>query len=378
MMHRPIRHVVPRLLAGLLLLGSQFYSAWAMDPDQGGGIGGTGITGMGAVQRFGSIYVNGREYFLTPDTRITEDGNTLRESDLHLGDVVIVQGRVEAGSGRSVAARVAVEQALRGQVDNVNVGSGTLTVLGQVVHVGRDTFDGSPENKPLKLEKVHVGDTVAVSGLLRADGTWAATRVQSFMRSVAQRDAWLLRGNLRAVDRVRGSLTVGAGSVHIDAARIPTNLAAGQAVRITGHYRQGKPYANNVRVERLDLGVAGTRLELSGYIQSQPAAGTATCNGVLLYYGTDTEFAGGRAADLARDMPIAVHGTLRPDGGISVERMVLHAEFLRVEMPLPRMEPPQRRMDPAEIHRPEVPSMRPMIERPMPERPMMDRPFTRN
>ncbi|MHB8238014.1 MAG: DUF5666 domain-containing protein, partial [Acidithiobacillus ferrivorans] len=84
---------------------------------QPGGIGGTGITALGVIQRFGSIYVNGREYVLSPQTRYSVDGAAGTAKDLHLGDRVTVQA---AADGRTIAQEVRVEHAVIGRVTEVD------------------------------------------------------------------------------------------------------------------------------------------------------------------------------------------------------------------------------------------------------------------
>ena len=80
----------------IFLYGVDFATAESTDP--GGGIGGTGITGFGVVQKFVSIFVNGREYILDDNTRVTRDGVSVDEKTLHLGDVVSIDGRIDAAA----------------------------------------------------------------------------------------------------------------------------------------------------------------------------------------------------------------------------------------------------------------------------------------
>jgi len=363
---------ISRFVAALLIFSGVLCPALAADPDQGGGIGGTGITGVGPIQRFGSIFVNGREYFLADRTRIVIDGNTFKERDLRLGDVVVVQGRVDTESGRSLALRITVEQALRGLVEKVDVEARTFTVLGQVVHVMPDTFGEAQASKPFNLTQVRVNQPIAVSGLAREDGSWTATRVSFPTAPAAGSVPFMLRGTLRAMDRTRGTLTIGGQTLTVTSSRLPTELATGQSVHVTGHYRSGLPQAQAVRLDRRDLGPAGSAVELAGYVQSRPAPEQVVCSGTLLRYSKDTQFTGGATDNLTPGMPVVVRGTVRADGSIGAERIMLRTEFLHVELPRPPDRPHEHGLQPSEQPppRPERPSIeRPQIDRP--QRPFM-------
>lgn len=355
------------LQAGLFILGGALHAAMAAEPDPGGGIGGTGITGVGPVQRFGSIFVNGREFFIDEHTDISADGVSLSERDLRLGDVVVVQGRVDTASGRSQAVRIAVERALQGLVEKVDVEAGTFTVLGQVVRVTPHTFGQTPGQTPWRLSQVRVDEPVTVSGIVREDGSWTATRVSRPVSPAAGAVSFVLHGTLRAVDQTHGTLTIGTQTLRIASTHLPPNLVVGQSVRVTGRYLTGVPAIQDVRIERRDLGNAGSRVELAGYIQASSAPGRAVCNNTLLHYGADTQFTGGTTAQLTRGMPVVIQGTLRADGSITAERILLRVEFLRAELPSVSIQSHEKAVQPPE-HRPSQP------ERPSIERPWIDRP----
>ncbi|WP_051955668.1 DUF5666 domain-containing protein [Beijerinckia mobilis] len=127
------------------------------------GIGGTGV--VGTIRRFGSIYVNGLRITYPEQVTVKIDGMPARPSDLKLGQVVRVLAR-EEGSVFSTG-RIDVASEVVGPVGSIQSRK-SMSVLGQKV----STIGLS------KNAKFRVGDTVAVSGLRRPDGTIVASLVE--------------------------------------------------------------------------------------------------------------------------------------------------------------------------------------------------------
>lgn len=359
------------MLGMLLAVGAFQPGVFAGDPDtdQQGGIAGTGIVAMGPVQRFGSIFVNGREYFLTERTLVKTEEDTQRGGELHLGDMVIVDGQVSDNGQRSNARTVTVQLALRGRVQTVDIKTGTLQVLGQAVHVSADTFGEIAER--VDLTRIRAGAMVAVSGLMRADGSWTATRVAG---SAPDSTGFVLRGTVRSLNREQNVVQIGEASVSLPARASTDAMQPGQLVRIIGRYGAGDALqGTRLVVEKPELGGPGTRIEMSGHIQSIPAPGTAICNGIVLRYGSGTSTTGGAMAKIAVGMPVTLRGVVDSMGGIAVQDVVLRSEFLRVN--LPRQGDASQAGSPARARNGDPPGAgRPQLERPQIERPNIHRP----
>ncbi|MHB8534171.1 MAG: DUF5666 domain-containing protein [Sulfuricaulis sp.] len=384
----------PTALFLFVLLGffCGVFPAMAEPTDPGGGIGGTGITGFGVVQKFGSIFVNGREYFIDGNTRITRDGAPSNEKALRLGDVVNVQGRIDAVSGRSTASHIDSELAVQGAVERVDPASGTLTVLGQVVYVVPDTLGDSLRDKPL-LPRIRRGERVAVSGLARSGGSWTATRIARLAPGDAH---FLLRGRVQGVDRAHGQVTVGGQVLTLPAGMRFAPPATGDVVRVSGHYEEAALRLESVQADRPALGPVGRTVEISGYVQRRPRAGALVSNNVVLRYSNASAFIGGSAADLRANVPVAVRGQLRPDGSVAISTIRVDAEPMRVtlqgfEAHTPRKrgerqppgngsggnaQPEKSGTEPPGLEKREVdrPDNKPEIEKPQIERPEIDRP----
>ena len=367
------RRVLFALLCGLLLLAAPF-SADATDPGSGGGIGGTGITSegiggtgissFGVVQRFGSIYVNGREYLLNDTTAYRLDGHPGTVRNVHLGDVVLVRAQAKP-DGRLTADSVHVRVALAGRIEKVNPHAGKITLLGQVVHVTAETRTSGPGAPRLKLAQLHAGDAVRISALARGNGRWVATRV---VRAPAT--AFLVSGPVRAINRTHGHLTIGTRTL---AASGPlTGIAIGEQVRAAGRYVRGTPVVMRVQPVLAAVGAPGTAVEMSGYVEARPDPGVLLANGVPLRYTARTHFSGGTAADARAGTAIAVRGVAEPDGSVLVNRVVLRADPMWVDLPSPLAPRPAASTRPESRERPDI--ERPDIERPDIERPEIERP----
>lgn len=136
------------------------------------GIGGTGISGSigvyGRITGFASICVNGMEIHYKKETSVRDMGRSSSTEALRVGQMVAVEA--VPGKNGFQARMITIEKAVSGSVTQVDPRAGTLTVQGQMVHADR-------EGRTM-LAALRKGDTVAVSGLRRADGSLLASRIE--------------------------------------------------------------------------------------------------------------------------------------------------------------------------------------------------------
>ena len=164
------------LTALLVSCGGGSYSD---EPDPGGPpVGGIGRTGLavGPISTFGSVVVNGVRYDTT-STTITVDGQPATQSDLRVGQVVVVKGEVDDNQTTGTADEIHFEENVKGPVQSIDIATSRLVVLGQTVITGPDTsFDDNIQ--PASLDGLSVGDLVEVSGQTMADGSIVAARIE--------------------------------------------------------------------------------------------------------------------------------------------------------------------------------------------------------
>ena len=385
-MRRPQGKSMRRVLCvwGLILLSVvALPGAWAADPGGGfggtgiqpggiggtgihpGGIGGTGITAVGVIQRFGSIYVNGREYMLTPRTRYRVDGISGSAKDLRLGDRVTVQA---AADGRPVALEVRVDHAVIGRVTGVDVAARRFTVLGQSIHVGAHVSMALRHSEQLlPFRALQVGDVVSVSGLHQGKAHWLATAITRLYPADAAPShvPLLLRGRVSALHLDRGTLEVGATRLRVNEAQLRA-LQVGQSVVIRGVYADGGIRAESVTPAALAAQDIGNRVTLVGYLDRE--AGRWSSDGVFLEEGAHTLYRNGDAGDMRVGGLVAIAGEVKAPGVIAVERITFQVNPMDFDLPTL---PPMASLRPVvvpqpEIERPEIspPEREPLIERP--------------
>lgn len=390
--------IATRVVSTLICLGVVF-TARAESTDPGGGIGGTGISGYGVVQKFGSIFVNGREFFLDNSTRVTRDGAASDEKALRIGDVVRVEGHVDPSSGKSRALRVDRRVALRGRIEAVNAAAGTVTVLDQTVHVTSATVGHANERGALLLGKLRPHTPIAVSGFVRSDGSWVATRISAL---AADDSRFVLHGVAQTIDAEHGRFSLG-GQILALPPTLRAPLRLGDTVRVAGHYVGAALRVESVERDRPIKSTVGQTVEMGGYLQTRTSTGNLVSNGIVLKYSSASAFIGGTAADLHKDVPIAVRGELQSDGSVAVREILVNVEPMRAALPefdgaaqrpergghaasetrehdkpeLGKSEAAERELD-----RPDKPGLeyphveKPEIEHPFIERPEVERPGT--
>ena len=347
-----------------------------------GGIGGTGITSIGVVQGFGSIFVNGHEYFLGADTRVFIDGRAGRIDDLKLGQAVVVRGRRDA-RGRFVAREVRVRHVLQGSVGAIERGGRVLVVMGRRVEVSGGVYDA--RGHALAAGALRPGDVVRISGLSARDGKVAATRAVR----VGAREGVLVRGTLQRSD---------AHAVMIDGrrfalARAVPRLAPGTAVVVRGDVRGGEVRIEQLRAQVPLRLVAGERVDMVGFARAERAA--VVMDGLSL-----------RGESVPSGRLVGLSGIAQRDGIVTVEQVAADVDVMRfaparVEAPGARRndggdhgrdhnadvhttpehgDKPAHPEHPEKAEAPEKPEMerpdvaRPEVEHPEPQRPEIELP----
>jgi hypothetical protein len=302
-------------------------AACSGDGDDSGGGGGSGGGGpvfappesggdafaYGTVTAFGSVWVNGVRYE-TAGAMFVIDGQTGRQSDLGVGDVVRVVGLMDAGSTtRGTASTAVFDDAVEGPVSSIDTASNSLVVLGQTVRTTSDTsFDDSI---PLQsLAGINTGDIVEVSGFRGSDGSIQATRIERRVLGptppefettgiVSNHDLATMRFNINALAVDYGA----AAGQNLSGA-----VANGDIVEVKGTTVRANGELVATRVELVGQNVRGEpgdRVEVEGLITRFVSATDFDVAGVRVTTTSTTIFEGGVAADLGLDVRVEAEGS---------------------------------------------------------------------
>lgn len=270
-------------LLGALLLALVGCSAGGGDLADSGGTSGTGLS-QGAIDAFGSIFVNGVQWDLSSAT-VELEGVAAGEADLRRGMVVRVEGDFAPGGSRGTARSVRFDDVLEGPIEAAPVETipgrvKVFPVLGRMVTVSaaRTAFDGGARFATLGLD-----DVVEVSGFTDPAGDVRATRVRAVGGRFPAVDAVELRGRVSALTKNpdgSGLFDLGTVLVRYDAATVFVDgdrdaLVAGRLVEVAGRLRLVGDEIDATRVELETPGFGttgpdGRRAELEGLVASCP------------------------------------------------------------------------------------------------------------
>jgi hypothetical protein len=290
-----------------------------------------GIVSKGTITGFGSVILNGVTYN-TSSATFTIDGITGSQSDLSVGDVVILRGTINDDGTSPRAESITFDDTVEGPVESVDIVASTLTVLGQLVRVDADTsFDDNIS--PASLEGIDVNDIVEVSGFFLADGSISATRIEAKPPS-GEFEVTGLVSNLVGMTFQINDLVVNFSGAQLD--DFPGGSPeTGQLVEAKGSAINGtgELVATRVEFKGNDLNADdGDRMEIEGFITRFTSATDFDVEGVAVTTNASTVFENGTSADLAVNRKVEVEGSVDANGRITATKVELKlANFIRIE-----------------------------------------------
>ena len=288
--------------------------------DPTGGIDGRGtaVVAQGMITGKGSIIVNGVEYE-TDSSEIEIDGEVGFESELEIGDVVLISGTVDDNGTTGTATTVTFDDVVEGPVTGKSTtvtAEGqtvpTLIVLGQTVQVvdGETLFDDTP---PLSYDTIAEGDVIEVSGYRLAGGNIRATRIEGKPAGGVFEVTGVVSG-LSGTTFMIGDLTVDFTGVTPDDSFPGGSVQNGDPVEVKGsEFAGGELTATSVEYKGGDLGAAaGSYMELEGYITSFDSIESFEVSGfpVIAAPGVPVEGTG----PLGVNVKVEVEGTVNSSG----------------------------------------------------------------
>jgi hypothetical protein len=286
----------------------------------GGGSGMSGTTpsgsapvmATGTITGFGSIYVNG-VHFKTTSATIRKNGQVVAQSALKVGEIARIKGSENHSDGTGSADSVDVDENVAGPIATIDTTLNTLTVLGQTVKIDAGTSFSS-DVKPADITGLNMNDFVEVSGLVAADGTITATRIE---RDASTGTLQVL-GTLASVDTAAHTFMINALKVDYSAANL-TGFTSGQPangdlVEVKGTtFDSATTTLTATRVDRQmsDEEQAGDHrdMEHEGLITRFVSATDFDVAGEPVTTTSATVYRNGTAADLALNVKVEVEGS---------------------------------------------------------------------
>jgi hypothetical protein len=186
---------------------------------------------LGPVSGFGSVIVGGVRYDDSQASISDDDGQSMSSSAVKLGVMLQIDAsKVDAATATAKAERLRLGTEVLGPVSAVNVGAGTVQVLGQTVVVNANTvFDSSLSGG---LTALKVGAVIEVHGMAdTTSGQITATRIEA----EATPPFFKLRGAVTALNVAAKTFNIGTATIgyaSVVAGDLPANLANNLVVRV--------------------------------------------------------------------------------------------------------------------------------------------------
>ena len=302
----------------------------------GGGVGGGGTSGgtttpttptagingggfaRGAITGFGSIFVNGVE-FSTSSATITVEDSPGQESQLRVGQVVLVQGTINDDGRTGTARSVSFNDDVQGAIQSVSASAGTFVVLGQTVKVTPTTaFDDSIS--PASIDGLRAGLVVEVSGLPDANGVIVATRVEAKAAGGESE----VTGKVSALDATARRFSLNALTVDYSGATVANGtLANGACVEAKGTSGAGGTLtASRVELKSCTLATAANdKGELEGFVTRFGSATDFDVGNQRVATSATTTWVNGVPADLRANVEVEVEGSFNASGTLDARKV---------------------------------------------------------
>jgi len=318
-----------RLLIGVLLLtlaSFTFSSCGSGGVDlAGGGVSGTGVS-TGAISGFGSVFMNGMEFFtdsnvapgfVTMKTFMGMDNSSMMDSALYRVGMVVT---IHHGPNDNNAQQIEYQNNLQGRIAAMNSGAeNTVTILGQTVVVG--SFDGLGLN-----EIVEVSGFVDSGGRIRASYI-AMVPCSMMMMMMCTASEYEVKGYVSGLSSSGfqlGMLPGGTGTtVSVSfAPAVGAGLAEGMYVQVvTTNSQPGPGGITATHINKLTPRTVfpeKAMADLEGLVTAPPSgSGTVfsfAVEGKRVQTDGATQYVGGISANLQPDVRLQVQGT--ENGGV--------------------------------------------------------------
>jgi hypothetical protein len=282
----------------------------------------TALVSTGPITRFGSVVLNGIE-FDTTQADIRVEDQIVREDELRIGMRVTVEG-VRDSSGVVRATRVVFRKNVEGLIDSIDVVNNRLVVLGQTVLADSLTvIEDRAQSSSLAFSALAVGQFVEVSGLVDANGTILATRIERKTGFIAGVTEVEVRSTLSGLDTNARIFMLGPLTVDFRAATVVGSLSNGVFVQVRGRQTTpGSIIATRVTVEDPTVGgAAGTKIAIEGFVTAFTSATVFRVNGQAVTTTAQTVFENGTVTDLVQNVRLEVEGQLDTNGTLVAEKI---------------------------------------------------------
>lgn len=287
-----------------------------------GGAPRSAVVAKGTLTGFGSVIVNGVRYE-TDAASFSIDGGPGTQSDLRIGQNIIVKGSLDDNGTSGEAETVTYEDNVEGPVQAINLAGNSMVVLGQTVLTNLDTaFDDSIS--PASLAGLAINDVVEVSGLVRADGSITATRIERKPVGGELEVVGIL-SNLNAGEQTFqiNDLVVDYSGAQLEdfSSGAPQN---GDPVEAKGTTlgAGGELVATRVEFKGDDIpGDDGDEVELEGFITAFTDSNDFDVEGRAVTTSGQTRYEGGTANDLAVNVKVEVEGEINSNGVIVADEI---------------------------------------------------------
>ncbi len=323
----------------LLVFGTAFVVACGGGGNQVAGIDGGGspapvassVVSQGTITGFGSIVVNGVRYD-TSSATITIDDEPGVESDLAVGQIVVVKGTISDDGTTGTADSVDFDDAVEGPIESIDLAADSMVVLGQTVRVDGDTVY-EDDIDPSSLEGLNVGDIVEISGNIDANGDIVATYVElEDPGSDFEVTGFVMNLDAGAFTFEINNLVVDYSAASLD--DFPNGGPEnGQLVEAEGSLGGGgELVATELEFEGNDLDLDdGDEVEIEGFITRFNSAADFDVNGIPVTTNASTEFENGSSANLALNVKVEVDGEVNAAGILVADEVEFEEEgVLRV------------------------------------------------
>ena len=274
----------------------------------------------GGITAFGSVWVNGVEYS-TSNASFRRDGRDATEAELRVGMVVRVEGSIRD----KAAARLTVDGALKGRVEQV-VDANRLRVMGQEVQIDANTrFENNTQPA--------LGDWVEVHGLVVGDGAVAAGFVER--QSPPTPLLYAVKGIVKNHDTAANTLAIGSLTVQLAGATVrdlPAGNWNGRLVEIKGSACTGNPVCGTLTATAVEPSGArfgdNVGVEIEGYVSATSATGF-TLAGQAVSTSSSTVYENGTVDEISIGTKLEVEGTL--SNGVLQATKVSFRDSVRLE-----------------------------------------------